>query len=107
MCQNFHQNLKKTCTCKHNSFNYDNYYKHGETELITGMEIAIDLAIFDQYHNIVPSAIKITHDDNIEIRESKHNVYTKGKCTKLIYRLFSNSENANFTLHPQIILAEQ
>ena len=46
------------------------YYKHDETELITGMEIAIDLAIFDQCHNIVLSAIKITHDDNIEIRES-------------------------------------
>ena len=46
----FSSKPKKTCTCKHNSFNYDNYYKHDETELITVMEIAIDLAIPQHLH---------------------------------------------------------
>ena len=95
----FSSKPQKVCLCEKAISNCKSN-EIGNIELITGMEVAIDLVIFDQYNNIVPPSIRITREEDIQIIETEHNIQQTKECTQIKYRLFSNSKTAKFTLNP-------
>ena len=67
---------------------------------VRGKEFTLKAMTVGQNQGIVPSSVKISLDNDVQINASQRIQQTGKECTELAYRLFSGFNNTSITLFP-------
>ena len=90
----------KLCICK-NDGKLDCDKDAVEIKTVPGREFTLKAVIVGQNKGIVPSSVRISLENDVELINVAQRIQKTGKeCTELTYRLVSSVNNTNVTLFP-------
>ena len=86
----------QVCFCEGDSLECKDYKR----AIVTGREFTLHAVIVGQNKGIVPSSVRTSLSNSVEINVTQRTQSTGKECTPITYRLFSNSSTTNLTLFP-------
>ena len=86
----------QVCICKGSNLECENQ----DVETIRGREFTLLAVVVGQNKGIVPSSIRTSLDDLVEISPMQRTQGTGKQCTNITYRLFTESDTTELVLFP-------
>ena len=87
----------KVCICEDDNNLLCNELK---METVTGREFTLKAVIVGQDKGIIPSSVRISLGNDVQINSSQRIQETGKRCTEIAYRLFSGNKSTNVALFP-------
>ena len=86
----------QVCICTSNTFECEDQ----QIETVRGKEFTLLAAIVGQNNGIVPSAVRTSLENNVQINATQRIQYTGKVCTPVTYRLFNKNSTTTLVLFP-------
>ena len=88
----------QACICKRNSLKCNDAI---EIETVRGREFTLQVVIVGQGMGAIPSAVRISLDNSVQLSSAAQRIQATGKrCTNISYSLFAESNATRVTLFP-------